>query len=334
MKSFKSFLQEEPEQKKDSFLSWDSSHGEQREKKTKKPSFLSWDSSHGEQREKKIAIRESSSLANDYLQKFNDHKLAPEQKDNVYDVSYSVDHEKPHLDNSLSDEDHRRVYSYTCAKSSDEPDVDRDGTYSSKNLNYFLRNKAAGNDLNHPDKKRGFLKSISGYKNLRTEGDLEKAVHNLANLFVEKNTNKTSISTFGGIPESVAKKMIKEKGVHYLAGYTSTSLDISVAKSFASEYFLETKKGDIYIIHYVLDPHTGISVAKYSGFSEEEILLRYGTKIEFVKVTEEHLLSSYMKQKYPDLKIFVIHVRAHSVTEAKHLDEYGPYHHPEGSSNH
>lgn len=294
-------------------------------KRKTSPSFLSWDSSFAEKRiTHHKRIQENSHLHTQFLKTQELNRLiSGKVKLNRHETAYSVIHDQQHLRSELPAEDEEKIYHF-CGTSS----THAKGIYSSKNLNYFLRNKAAGDDLHHSDKQRGFIQGTDIDSPIRTEQDVERAIHDISQIFTEKHTNKTSISVFGGVPEHIGQRLIHEKGTHYLAGFTSTSTNFRIALAFAREYE-QKDEGDIFVVHYYLEPHTGVSVAKYSPFSEDEVLLKYGTKITFDSVKQQNQqLSSFERNNYPDLKLWVIHVHASNVNESRQLSDYGRYHHP------
>jgi hypothetical protein len=114
--------------------------------------------------------------------------------------------------------------------------------------------------------------------------------------------------------------------IKYLNAFTSTSKDISVAKSFANVYVEQLReagyKGNVspHLFHYKLLPGSGLPVAKYAGFSENEILLKFGTKIQY----DESTMTT-------DGRYMVHHCTVFPVEEARTLEHYGTYHHPNQS---
>lgn len=193
---------------------------------------------------------------------------------------------------------------------------------SSKNLNGYLRNRVAGNDTLNRLKKNGFItkKSNSKIKVDVTEYKVKIAVELLASCFTPENTIKKKIDTFCGVPPSIGKSLSLSRlhTITNLHSFTSTSTSYLIGRDFARKYSFKNKR--YYIIHFICDPGSGISIVHHSEFSENEILLKFGTKVEFLDI--------HSNQDGEKIRVVLV-FKVYPVKDALDLESYGTYHHPE-----
>ena len=325
MKTFLEFI----DKPKPKFIGWHGqSFGELRDNKpNNKPKFLGWHGqSFGERRnvslKEEFAHDEHHSKIESDVQDIINHGYEPHMKfANEYGGKYHSTHVDPFIySQKLTKDQQQYIHGYTNIESNhpdDDPIIPHQGRFSSKNLNYFLRNKAGAAF----DKTRGFISEVPGSNFIRTEAHMEDAVEKLTSCFTKENLNKTRLITYGGVPPVVGQELeaLGEGGIIPLAGFTSTSTFIIVALRFAMEYGIK----NVTMISYNIPPFTGLSVAKYSGFNENEILLRYGTKIKYKGTTNHVSEVDMMRVRYT-----TYHVDVLPLSDAMSLSDYGQYDHP------
>ena len=323
MKTFKEFVQKEKE--KYPVLSWDSSF---RERKQPIP-VLSWDSSFRE--------HEFKNTVKDQLMEgfaFND-KLS---------IYYDDRHDKKYLKHGiLTRKQESAIHSYTSVPTdyTSDPDDMKQGRMSSKNMNYYLRNRNAGNDLSDSAKKLGFLeqKDNDTGEATVTESDIIDGIESLASCFVPKHLNKSIVISYCGIPKDIAKTILGYSvgQFFHVAAFTSTSLRLGVAYDFVSTY-TTSRNDNRYILRLQCLPGSALSVAKYSEMDESELLIRFGTKLKYLgeaskfSDNEQRFMAERSKLILLDCEVFPIKEkisRTEYVHHARELKDYGPYHHPE-----
>lgn len=226
--------------------------------------------------------------------------------------------------NTLSKEQKQGITHFTSGESNDV-------VGSSKNINGYLRNKAAGDDLGSSFKGEGFLSKRINRNTCEvintTEDDVKTAIEILSSCFTPENTIRKQVDTFCGIPSSIGKQLKKYEpnSITYLHSFTSTSTNFRTARAFARSY-KDFDHKNFYIIHFICEPGSGLSVAAHSSYDENEIILRYGTKIQYLGVYD----TIYKTTTYSDeIQTFFI-FKAFPISEARDISNYGNYHHPKG----
>lgn len=303
MKTFKQFIND-----KESILKFPSSFSEIKDKS--KESILSWKSSHQENKpiKNKEQISESIPKISPDEQEWSSKLYVNDVKSNSgktkLDLTYNDEfHDHPDIiPGKLTKEHKNSIGIYTSVGSKE-----KEGHGSSANMNGYLRNKLG-------DKTQGIYK--------HNEEDVKKSINTLSSAFTKENTNRKNITTYGGVPPEIGKKlMISGKGKrHTLSGFTSTSSSKVTAKNFADDMipFSPVRNKSSHIIKYNIEPGAGLSAVHHSHHSENEVILHHGAHI-----TYSHTLRTRDSDGHP---LLIHHVTVHNTN--KPLSEYGIYNHP------
>lgn len=285
MKTFKDFIKN-----KENILLWDSSHKEQRDKKKKK---------HKTHVKESVVVKKKPKDDKEWWG-FSDHENHTHT--NYLGATYNghfhgSDDVRP--DEGLT-EDHKKYIAHYCSTPS--TDIIH-GHASSANMNGYLRNRGG-------DRKSGIA-----YKH--SEGNVKDSIRKLSSAFNEKSTNRVPITTYGGVPHHIGEALQNsgKDSKHTLAGFTSTSLSKNTAKGFGENYHNGDKP--THIIKYHIQPGAGLSVARYSKYAENEVLLHHGAHITYKKTTNH-------KDEWGN-PVHVHHVIVHNTH--KPLHEYSVYRH-------
>jgi hypothetical protein len=294
MIKFSDFVKNDP---KESYLNYDGSFAAIRN--NKKESILSWPSSHAEIRSgnkhSKKSIKESivPPPTDDVLQ--HTHKIITTDGYRSFDEIHDHPDIRPQ---KLSQEHLDSIKDYSQTKSEDP-----DGDGSSKNLNGYLRNRLS-NDPKTPHKVTH-----------QHPEDVEFRAKQLMSAFTPENTNRKPVQVFSGIPPSIGNKLRQSSvgAKHLLAGFTSTSTSRETARGFGVDHARAEDENiehpHIMVCH--VEPGAGLSIAKHSTFSENEILLHPGAHV------------TYRGSEFNHEGIHLHHVTIHNTH--KPLDEYPEY---------
>jgi hypothetical protein len=305
MKTFLSFLNESP-------LSFPSSFGEVRG--NTRPKVLSWDGSHssirGNIKKGKKKVNETVKIRKGGDDEEWYGRPEPEShsamstnaiaKSSTYNGGFHDHADIKPL--GLSGSHISAIHKYSSM-----PGYDMEhGHSSSHNMNGYLRNRMG-------DKKVGIAFN-------HTEDNVKKSISKLSDAFTPENTNKSKVTTYGGVPEHIGKKLMKSgSGArHVIPGFTSTTTSKITAKSYGDNH--HTGDRPTHIIKYHLEPGVGMSVVNHSPYSENEVLLNHGASLTYHKTTTHN-------DSISDHKVHVHHVTVHN--EYKPLDSYGKYDHKE-----
>ena len=294
MKTFSDFVKNKP---KESWLNYNGDFASIRKKA--KESILSWPSSHGEIRRgikrSKKPIKESivPPSTDDVLK----HTHQNVTKDNI--IFHDKVHDHPDIvPQKLTPEHLQSIKDYSETESDD---VDGDG--SSKNINNYCRNRLS-DDPNPPHKVMH-----------QHPEDVEFRTKQLMSAFTPENTNRKHVLTFSGIPPSIGHKFLKSPTgtKHTIAAPTSTSTHFRTAEDFGITHAINEKadytKPHVMVCH--VEPGAGLSIAKHSKFSENEVLLHPGAHV------------TYRGSEINDEGIHLHHVTVHNTH--KDLDDYPAY---------
>jgi len=291
MKKFNSFLSETRHKKK---KSWKHS-----------PMFLG--GAFGEVRDKESVVENEIKEYKGSWAETTEPGEEYNYKKNKYDKSYNfLFHDHPDVEPKTLTDDHKEaIKNYTRTGSEDSDD----GHASSGNMNAVLRN-------------------MEGDKEQLIKGDhypedVKKSIKTLSSAFTPENTNRKTIKVWNGIPERVAKKLVKDGSGshHHLPGFTSTSSEREVALKFANDYNTDAgtyRNGVRHVVQYHVSPGMGLSAVHHSNFSEDEVVLHHGAHIEY----HCHDVIEHVNRGRKE----TIHL--HHVTvnpEHKPLHEYGEY---------
>lgn len=310
MKSFKEYHKDK---EGESILSYPSSF---REVNPEKESILSWDSSF---REVKPDPKKTSQVSEAAIKKGKsfewadttlmdaEHHTGFNNQDASYNVKWHHHPDNSPLALSSSHRDAIRDYVQTPSENTSR------GHASSANMNGYLRN-------------------LSGEKNQGIKGGHDSknvvgAIKRFSGAFTPENTNKKPITTYGGVPEHIGRKLATSKigSKHTLSGFTSTSLSKATGKSYGESYKEYEGPGRreraTHVIQYHVEPGAGLSTAPHSKYSENEVTLHHGAHTTY-NGSERH-------RDENGQPLIVHHVTVHNTH--KPLEDYqGTYNHPKG----
>lgn len=309
MKTYKQFKSGN----KESILSYPSSFGEVRDKDD---SVLSWDSSFGELEHRQGPKRPDKSKVDEaFIKKGgpewssttiidHEHHTGFNDKNASYNKEWH--HHPDNEPQNLSKEHLNSIHSYTHGKSEHF-----NGHGSSGNMNGYLRNLSG-------EKNQGIRGGHSEY-------DVRNSIRQFSSTFTPENTNKKPITTYGGVPEHIGRKLSTSRvgSKHTLAGFTSTSISKATAKSYGNSYNPSNNRKIVstHVVKYNVEPGAGLSVAPHSRYSENEVILNHGSHITYHGSTRHRDENGE--------RLIVHHVTVHPTS--KPLESYkGTYKHPKG----
>jgi hypothetical protein len=246
------------------------------ERLSKKINFLSWPSSFQEIKE--LHLKE------DLEHLTNNPKLDIDEIHTHSDI----------IPNNLSTTEEKSLLYYTSMRPSN-----KDGHQCSYNMNNYLRNCAG-------DKS---CKILYGHKKEKVKDAIEK----LSVVFSSNNTNRVPITVYGAAPKHIIKK-IQNGSYHNLAGFTSTTSKLGVAKDFARMY--HPLDNDMHVLVYHMPQNVAISVANIADHgNENEFILNHGHGISYSH-SEDPIQT-------PNGTLYLHHVNIHP--ERHTLENYGEY---------
>jgi hypothetical protein len=315
IKPFKQFLSESEDE---SMLSYGSSFREVPEKE----SVLSWDSSFGEARPKpsETSPKKPTKVNEDAIKKGTssdwemttlmdyEHHLNSNSQGATYNgsIHHHQDYEPQHLTDS-----HKESIKHYVQTPSEHQEGHQEGHSSSSNMNGYLRNLSG-------EKKQGI---VGGHE----PEEVRRSIKKFSFAFTPENTNRKPVTTYGGVPEHIGRKLATSKvgSKHTLAGFTSTSTSKATAKSYGESYKPfkghGRREGATHVVQYHVEPGAGLSVAPHSKYSENEFTLHHGAHVTY-NGSERH-------RDENGQGIIVHHLTVHNTH--KPVDDYrGVYNHP------
>jgi hypothetical protein len=278
MKSFKTFMSKikSKDSWKDQALSWDGmSHGELRDKKSSwEDNPISWDNStHGELR-KKDDLKEA--LAFDKpkrtVNKWFDE--SPEVTGKLYDNKHGKLTDgffKEIRPKEITPEQEKVIHQYT--------------TGSSKDPEHGPGVSGVGNSLLDEIHKNNGKVDLEGSIGLHKRKEIWNRIKTFTSAWSNpNNTNHRKIITYSGIPHHIGEHFgsLEEGDEGHLARNVSSSIHRRVAYGFAKSYWKglsDKQRKHVHLAEWHVHPGAGLPMAEMSGYGENEVGFRYGTKI-------------------------------------------------------
>jgi len=153
---------------------------------------------------------------------------------------------------------------------------------------------AIGNSLLDESHKNNGKVDLSGDIEGHPKKEVWKRLQTYKSLWNNpNNTNHRKIITYSGIPHHIGEHFgsMNENEEGHIARNVSSSIHRRIAYGFAKSYWKglpSEKRGHVHLAEWHIHPNASVPLANHSGYGENEVGLRYGTKISKI--------GSYRKQ--------------------------------------